>query len=98
MASKVKVRARAYRRVEHNGIVWAYMGSRQTPPALPDIGPHLVAGEEVVIQKALRECNGFQDLQEGIDTSHLGFLPLGSVKPETLKPGASLAAPTSGGE
>ena len=84
---KSRVRARAYRCVERNGIVWTYMGSRQTPPPLPDIEPNLVAGEDVVIQKALRECNWFQGLEGDIDTSHLGFLHLGSVKPETVKPG-----------
>ena len=84
---KSKVQARAYRCVERNGIVWTYMGSRSTPPPLPDIEPNLVAGEGAVIQKALRECNWFQGLEGDIDTSHLGFLHLGSVKPETVKPG-----------
>lgn len=90
MASKAKVRAIAYRCVAHNGIVWPCMGARHR--AEPG------GGEAVVIQKALRERNWFQALEEGIDTSHLGFLHLGSVKPETVKPGTSRAAPTSGGE
>ena len=84
---KAKVRARAYPCVERNGIVWTYMGPRRTPPPLPDIEPNLVPSEEVVIQKALRECNWFQGLEGDIDTSHLGFLHLGSVKPEGVKPG-----------
>jgi phenylpropionate dioxygenase-like ring-hydroxylating dioxygenase large terminal subunit len=84
---KAKVRARAYRCVERNGIVWTYMGPRETPPPLPDIEPNLVGGDEVVIQKALRECNWFQGLEGDIDTSHLGFLHLGSVKPESVQPG-----------
>jgi phenylpropionate dioxygenase-like ring-hydroxylating dioxygenase large terminal subunit len=33
-----KVRATAYPCRERNGIVWAYLGSRQTPPPLPDLG------------------------------------------------------------
>jgi len=82
-----KIRARAYPCVERNGIVWTYMGPRPTPPPLPDIEPNLVPEGEVVIQKALRECNWFQGLEGDIDTSHLGFLHLGAVKPETLKPG-----------
>jgi len=84
---KAKVRARAYPCVERNGIVWTYMGPRRTPPPLPDIEPNLVPSEEVVIQKALRECNWFQGLEGDIDTSHLGFLHLGSVKPDGVKPG-----------
>jgi hypothetical protein len=42
---------------------------------------------EYVIQKALRECNWFQGLEGDIDTSHLGFLHLGAVKPEDTTPG-----------
>ena len=84
---KSKVRALAYPCVERNGIVWTYMGSRKTPPPLPDLEPNLAPAGEVVIQKALRECSWFQGLEGDVDTSHLGFLHLGSVKPETLKPG-----------
>jgi len=84
---KDKVRARAYPCMERNGIVWTYMGPRATAPPLPDIEPNLIGGEEVVLQKALRECNWFQGLEGDIDTSHLGFLHLGAVKPETVTPG-----------
>jgi nitrite reductase/ring-hydroxylating ferredoxin subunit len=85
---KEKVRARAYPCVERNGIVWTYMGPRAVPPPLPDIEPNLEATDEVVVQKVLRECNWFQGLEGDIDTSHLGFLHLGSVKPENTKPGS----------
>src|SRR5688572_9854863 len=84
---KSKVHARAYPCVERNGIVWTYMGSRPTPPPLPDIEPNLLPAGEVVIQKALRDCNWFQGLEGDIDTSHLGFLHLGAVKLDDMKPG-----------
>jgi phthalate 4,5-dioxygenase len=83
-----KVRARAYPCVERNDVVWTYMGPRETPPPLPDIEPNLMDTGEVVVQKALRECNWFQALEGDIDTSHLGFLHLGAVKPEDTKPGS----------
>jgi phenylpropionate dioxygenase-like ring-hydroxylating dioxygenase large terminal subunit len=85
---KSKIRACAYPCVERNDIVWTYMGPREVPPPLPDIEPNLIGGEEVVIQKALRECNWFQGLEGDVDTSHLGFLHLGAVKPEDAKPGS----------
>ena len=84
---KAKIGARAYPCVERNNIVWTYMGPRPTPPPLPDIEPNLMSTDEVVIQKALRDCNWFQALEGDIDTSHLGFLHLGAVKPENTKPG-----------
>jgi phthalate 4,5-dioxygenase oxygenase subunit len=85
---KSKIRARAYPCVERNNVVWTYMGPREVPPPLPDIEPNLMATGEVVIQKALRDCNWFQGLEGDVDTSHLGFLHLGAVKPEDTKPGS----------
>jgi nitrite reductase/ring-hydroxylating ferredoxin subunit len=84
---KSKVRAIAYPCVERNDIVWTYMGPRRTPPPLPDIEPNMLPQGEYQIQKVLRECNWFQGLEGDIDTSHLGFLHLGAVKPAQTKPG-----------
>jgi phenylpropionate dioxygenase-like ring-hydroxylating dioxygenase large terminal subunit len=83
---KSKIRARAYPCVERNDVVWTYMGPRQTPPPLPDIEPNLLPKGEYAVQKVLRECNWFQALEGDVDTSHLGFLHLGAVKPEDTKP------------
>jgi len=85
---KSKVRARAYPCVERNDIVWTYMGPRETPPPLPDIEPNMLPRGEYAIQKVLRECNWFQALEGDVDTSHLGFLHLGAVKPEQTAPGS----------
>jgi phenylpropionate dioxygenase-like ring-hydroxylating dioxygenase large terminal subunit len=38
---KNKVRAGAYPCAERNGVVWTYMGSRETPPPLPALPPNL---------------------------------------------------------
>ena len=84
---KSKVRATAYPCVERNEIIWTYMGPRQTPPPLPDIEPNMLPAGEYQVQKVLRECNWFQGLEGDIDTSHLGFLHLGAVKPAQTKPG-----------
>src|SRR5438552_997354 len=84
---KSKIRANAYPCIERNDIVWTYMGPRQTPPPLPDIEPNMLPAGEYQIQKVLRECNWFQGLEGDIDTSHLGFLHLGAVKPEQTTPG-----------
>jgi hypothetical protein len=70
-----------------NDIIWTYMGPRQTPPPLPDIEPNMLPQGEYQVQKVLRECNWFQGLEGDIDTSHLGFLHLGAIKPEQTKPG-----------
>src|SRR5260370_3381938 len=41
-----KVRARAYPCTERNGIIWTYMGPRETPPPLPDLEPNLLPSEQ----------------------------------------------------
>jgi phenylpropionate dioxygenase-like ring-hydroxylating dioxygenase large terminal subunit len=86
-AFKSKVRARAYPCVERNDVIWAYLGPRPIPPPLPDLEPNLMSRGEYAVQKVLRECNWFQALEGDIDTSHLGFLHLGAVKPEDTRPG-----------
>src|SRR6185436_5458040 len=85
---KSKVRTRAYRCVERNGVVWTYMGRREVPPALPDLEVNIVPDTATRAQKVLRECNWMQSLEGDIDTGHLSFLHLGSVKPEDATPGS----------
>jgi phenylpropionate dioxygenase-like ring-hydroxylating dioxygenase large terminal subunit len=84
---KTRIRARAYPCRERNDIIWAYMGPRAAPPPLPDLEPNLLPPGEYAVQKVLRECNWFQALEGDIDTSHLGFLHLGAVRPEDTAPG-----------
>src|SRR3989337_906226 len=50
-----KVRAKAYRCVERNGIIWTYMGPREVPPPLPDLEANMVEGSTV--NTVLRRCN-----------------------------------------
>ena len=44
---KEKIRAKAYRTAERNGLIWVYMGERAQPPALPQIEATLVANSEI---------------------------------------------------
>jgi len=83
---KHKVKATAYPCQERGGIVWAYMGSRQDPPSLPDLEPNMHSDDKVVLAAMQRECNWLQGLEGDIDTSHLGFLHLGSVQPDDTRP------------
>jgi phenylpropionate dioxygenase-like ring-hydroxylating dioxygenase large terminal subunit len=83
---KDKVRAIAYPTQERNGMVWVYMGPRETLPPLPDIEPNMM--DDCRVQVGARNCNWLQALEGDIDTSHLAFLHLGSVKPEDTKPGS----------
>ena len=65
---KDEVKLQAYRCQERNGVVWAYMGSRQVPPPLPDLEPNMQdpnvpEDREATVWTALRECNWLQALE-----------------------------------
>jgi len=77
---KDRVRATAYPCVERGGVVWAYMGPRETPPPLPDIEGNMQPDSSVYSQ--IRNCNWMQALEGDIDTVHFSWLHAGHVKPE----------------
>jgi phenylpropionate dioxygenase-like ring-hydroxylating dioxygenase large terminal subunit len=74
---KSKVKATTYPCRERNGIIWTYMGTKETPPALPDIEPNMMA--ECQVQKIVRDCNYMQALEGDIDTVHAPFLHRGAT-------------------
>ena len=78
------VKAKAYKAVERNGLIWVYMGARKTAPPLPEIEATLLPEAEVTINFVQRECNWLQALEGDIDTCHFGFLHAGSVTPDML--------------
>ena len=80
-----KVRARAYRTAERNGMFWVYMGEAAEPPALPDFECGRVPDGELDVRFTLRECNWLQVLEGELDTSHVGIMHFGGVSPERLK-------------
>jgi len=72
-AFAAKIRHTAYPCVERGGVVWTYMGP-ETPPPLPDLEWTLLPPAHVFMSKRVQECNWFQALEGGIDSSHIGFL------------------------
>src|SRR5579859_1277044 len=57
---KQKVRAVAYPCTERNGVVWTYMGARQTPPPLPDFEANMLGAGSYSISTIHRPCNWMQ--------------------------------------
>ncbi len=80
-----KVRAKAYRVHERNGLIWVYMGGRATPPP-PAYEAALLEESDVRISFALRMCNWMQALEGDIDTSHFSFLHFGGVGGDEVAP------------
>ena len=76
-----KVKATAYPCVERGGLVWAYMGPRETPPPLPELEPNIryeIEGRGS-IRANMFDWNWFQCMENNMDTSHQGILHFGSV-------------------
>lgn len=84
---KNKVRATAYPCQERGGIVWAYLGPRETPPPLPDLEANQLAEDETQVIAISRDCNWLQGLEGDIDTAHIGFLHFGSEDAGDAPPG-----------
>ena len=78
---KDKIKARAYPCVEKAGMVWVYMGARETPPPMPAFEWTNLSEDQFAVTPFLRECNWMQALEGDIDTSHLYFLH-GRLSPE----------------
>ena len=63
----------AYPCVERGGMVWTYMGP-PSPPPLPELEWTLLPENHVFVSKRVQDCNWFQALEGGIDSSHISFL------------------------
>jgi phenylpropionate dioxygenase-like ring-hydroxylating dioxygenase large terminal subunit len=87
---KSKIRARAYRTRERNGIVWAYMGDREVPPPLPELEANMLPLDQVTIRVLHRRNNWMQGWEGEMDTIHAAFLHGGATRPEDTQAGSLL--------
>jgi phthalate 4,5-dioxygenase len=86
---KDKVKAKAYKAAERNGVIWVYMGKRAKAPPLPMHEATLMEPDQVRIGVVQRECNYLQALEGDIDTSHFAFLHAGALDWNELMPGST---------
>ena len=87
---KDKVKAKAYKVAERNGLVWVYMGPRTEPPPLPMVEVTMLPEAQTDIFFIQRRCNWMQALEGDIDTSHFGFLHVGHLDPSLVPSGHPL--------
>ncbi len=83
------IRLKAYSLVEKGGILWAYMGSPEKRPALPEFEVINVRPEQRFISKRYQECNWLQAMEGGIDSSHVSFLHSMNLTSDPLFKGAA---------
>ncbi|HET7340879.1 MAG TPA: Rieske 2Fe-2S domain-containing protein [Methylomirabilota bacterium] len=68
-----KVCTTAYPCLEAGGVIWTCMGPGSAP-ALPELEWTLLPEAHVFVSKRVQDCNWFQAMEGGIDSSHIGFL------------------------
>ncbi|HEY1722153.1 MAG TPA: Rieske 2Fe-2S domain-containing protein [Magnetospirillaceae bacterium] len=81
-----RIHAKAYKTFERHGVVWVYMGARETVPPPPMVEATLLPEGEARVTMTQRDCNWLQALEGDLDTSHFGFLHMGCVKVEDIDP------------
>ena len=69
-----KVRMRAYPVHESGGIVWAYLGPRETMTPFRDFGTDELEPENWSATKQVTDCNWVQAMEGNIDTAHISHL------------------------
>jgi phenylpropionate dioxygenase-like ring-hydroxylating dioxygenase large terminal subunit len=74
---KDRLPAFGYRCVEAGGVVWTYMGPRDTPPPMPHLEPLDYEVEKMVVRPSMFDCNWLQALEGDMDTVHASFLHTG---------------------
>jgi phthalate 4,5-dioxygenase len=69
-----KIRNVGYPCEEGGGMIWAYMGPASPPPPLPHLEWTRLPEAHSFASKRVQECNWFQAMEGGIDSSHISFL------------------------
>src|SRR5580698_9873548 len=70
---KANVKAKAYKTIERNGVIWTFMGEGEAP-GLPEFPVCMHSPDEIVMNRQPSDCNWLQVIEGDQDTSHAGFL------------------------
>ncbi|MGW5151498.1 Rieske 2Fe-2S domain-containing protein [Rhodococcus koreensis] len=71
---KNRFKAPAYPVREAGDIIWVYLGPTDKEPAFPHYPMMDVPAENRVVTSVFMDCNWFQVMEGGIDSSHVGIL------------------------
>jgi nitrite reductase/ring-hydroxylating ferredoxin subunit len=71
---RFKVKLRTYPVHESGGIVWAYLGPRETMTPFRDFGTESLPPERVYARKQLAMCNWIQTMEGNLDSAHISWL------------------------
>jgi phthalate 4,5-dioxygenase len=69
-----RVKAPTYPVHESGGIVWTYMGPKETQTPFRNFGTDELPKEEVFASKVFWDCNWVQSMEGNVDTAHISHL------------------------
>ena len=69
-----RIKARACPVHESGGIVWAYLGPRETMTPFRDFGTESLPPEAMAVGKQHSTCNFIQAMEGNLDSAHISFL------------------------
>ena len=70
---QAKVKMKSYPVHEAGGVVWTYMGPKNTMPAPPDYEWMRAPATHRIVSKTFEHCSYLQGLEGGLDTAHSSF-------------------------
>src|SRR5437763_825983 len=79
-----RIKLTGYPLVNRGGVLWTYMGPRETQPPLPAYEWTTVPDAHRYISKRVQECNYLQAMEGGLDSIHSTFLHKFSVGDDPL--------------
>lgn len=71
---QAKVKIGSYPVVERGGIIWTYMGPKETMPEAPDFEWMRAPQGHRHVSKTWEDCNWLQAMEGGLDTAHSSFV------------------------
>lgn len=71
---KERVKITSYMTAIRGGVIWVYMGSKDTVGPLPEFEWSELPVAQRTATKRLQQCNWAQAVEGGIDSSHISFL------------------------
>jgi phthalate 4,5-dioxygenase len=69
-----RIHIKAYPTHESGGIVWTYMGPRETMTPFRDFGTESLQAEKVFATRQFSTCNWIQAMEGNVDTAHISHL------------------------
>ena len=86
-----RIRHTAYPCREKNGVVWAYLGPRETMPDMPELEHLLVPESHHYVSKRHQRCHWTQGMEGDMDPSHIAHLHAAPIAGRQGTPAAQSA-------